>query len=486
MDRRPRTRRMGDRPDDRRVRRPRRRARRGLPSDRRPMRLLRGDGPLIRVGHRGAAALAPENTLRSFEAALAHGVDAIEFDVLDLAGGPLVLAHSNDLAEVSHGAAAGHRARPLARRAARARAASCRRSTRRSPCSPTRGRGRARRPEAPDAGSTSSSTRSSGTASAARTVVSSFHLPSLRAVARRRRRSAIGFTYPEDRYGVVAAARAAAGDPARHARAAARVVARVPGDDRARRRGGADAAPRGRLAARRSSGRTPPARPSGPGRSTIRREVERLEAAGVDAVITNDPGSFRGRGYTAAVRRRSLAVALLSLACGAAGLLSARAPRRHRRAGDRTTTGTTTGRRRPRRRRPTDDHDDDRRPPPPPRRPPPTADDDPRRRHGRAPVLVGGLSPARRRGGARRSSRRPLTLLVGKRRCSVTPKQLGASRLRRRRDQARAPRRARRATSRSRWRRRGRVERYVRTLAKRFDRAPVDSRAAAARLEARS
>ena len=71
------------------------------------MRLLRGDGPLIRVGHRGAAALSPENTLRSFEAALAHGVDAIEFDVLDLVGGPLVLAHSNDLAEVSHGAATG-------------------------------------------------------------------------------------------------------------------------------------------------------------------------------------------------------------------------------------------------------------------------------------------------------------------------------------------------------------------------------------------
>ena len=71
------------------------------------MRLLRGEGPLIRVGHRGAAALAPENTLRSFEAALALGVDAIEFDVLDLVGGPLVLAHSNDLAEVSHGAAAG-------------------------------------------------------------------------------------------------------------------------------------------------------------------------------------------------------------------------------------------------------------------------------------------------------------------------------------------------------------------------------------------
>jgi len=37
---------------------------------------------LIRVGHRGAAALAPANTLASFDAALAVGVDMIEFDVL--------------------------------------------------------------------------------------------------------------------------------------------------------------------------------------------------------------------------------------------------------------------------------------------------------------------------------------------------------------------------------------------------------------------
>ena len=40
--------------------------------------------------------LAPENTLRAFEAALACGVDAIEFDVLVPADGPLVLGHSLD------------------------------------------------------------------------------------------------------------------------------------------------------------------------------------------------------------------------------------------------------------------------------------------------------------------------------------------------------------------------------------------------------
>ena len=63
------------------------------------MRLRRSDGGLIRVGHRGAAKLAPENTLHSFEAALEHGVDAIEFDVLDAGPGPLVLGHS--LAELA-------------------------------------------------------------------------------------------------------------------------------------------------------------------------------------------------------------------------------------------------------------------------------------------------------------------------------------------------------------------------------------------------
>ena len=74
----------------------------------------RDSGPL-RIGHRGAAALAPENTLRSFRAAHEVGVDLIEFDVLALDGGELVVAHSDDLCEVSHGAASGPvRSRSLA------------------------------------------------------------------------------------------------------------------------------------------------------------------------------------------------------------------------------------------------------------------------------------------------------------------------------------------------------------------------------------
>ena len=48
---------------------------------------------LKRVGHKGADLIAPGNTIESFEAALHHGVDMIEFDVLRLRDGHLVLAH---------------------------------------------------------------------------------------------------------------------------------------------------------------------------------------------------------------------------------------------------------------------------------------------------------------------------------------------------------------------------------------------------------
>jgi glycerophosphoryl diester phosphodiesterase len=44
-------------------------------------------------GHRGARALAPENTLPGLACALAIGVDALEFDVTLAADGSLILAH---------------------------------------------------------------------------------------------------------------------------------------------------------------------------------------------------------------------------------------------------------------------------------------------------------------------------------------------------------------------------------------------------------
>lgn len=46
-----------------------------------------------RIGHGGASALAPANTLESFDAALAVGVDMVEFDVRPWRG-ELVLAHT--------------------------------------------------------------------------------------------------------------------------------------------------------------------------------------------------------------------------------------------------------------------------------------------------------------------------------------------------------------------------------------------------------
>jgi glycerophosphoryl diester phosphodiesterase len=57
------------------------------------MELLRGARGVVRVGHRGAAALAPENSLAAIEAAAASGVDAVELDVLH----GLVVAHGPEV-----------------------------------------------------------------------------------------------------------------------------------------------------------------------------------------------------------------------------------------------------------------------------------------------------------------------------------------------------------------------------------------------------
>ena len=56
----------------------------------------RAPGAMRRVGHKGAGHIAPGNTFDSFAAALAHGVDMIEFDVLSEhrdGSGELLLAH---------------------------------------------------------------------------------------------------------------------------------------------------------------------------------------------------------------------------------------------------------------------------------------------------------------------------------------------------------------------------------------------------------
>ena len=47
------------------------------------------------MGHRGASALAPENTIEALELAVELGCDMLEFDVIPLRSGTLVLAHSD-------------------------------------------------------------------------------------------------------------------------------------------------------------------------------------------------------------------------------------------------------------------------------------------------------------------------------------------------------------------------------------------------------
>jgi glycerophosphoryl diester phosphodiesterase len=58
---------------------------------------------MLVVGHRGASGRAPENTLASFEEAIALGVDAIELDVHLSRDGHLVVIHDQNLARTTSG-----------------------------------------------------------------------------------------------------------------------------------------------------------------------------------------------------------------------------------------------------------------------------------------------------------------------------------------------------------------------------------------------
>ena len=268
VDRRPRAGRMGDRPDDRRVRRARRRARRGLPADATAaMRLLRADGRLIRVGHRGAARLAPENTLRSFEAALEHGVDAIEFDVLDAGPGPLVLGHS--LAELGPEPATLDDALDFLAGRDVALHVDLKLTTRLDEVAAALDR--------------------HGVAE--RAVVSSFHLPSLQAIAAHAPQLPIGFTYPEDRYGV--SKRRALKPAIRLGTLALRraIVTRIPAMIA---RAGAQALMLQHAVVSPAAVARAHAAGAAVWAWTVDDidELSRLDAAGVDAVITNDPRLF--------------------------------------------------------------------------------------------------------------------------------------------------------------------------------------------------
>ena len=55
------------------------------------------------IGHRGAAALAPENTWAAFDVALDLGVDAVETDIHATSDGVLVLIHDATLDRTTNG-----------------------------------------------------------------------------------------------------------------------------------------------------------------------------------------------------------------------------------------------------------------------------------------------------------------------------------------------------------------------------------------------
>ena len=52
---------------------------------------------MLRIGHRGARAYAPENTLASFKKAIEIGVDAVELDVRKTKDNQLVVIHDADV-----------------------------------------------------------------------------------------------------------------------------------------------------------------------------------------------------------------------------------------------------------------------------------------------------------------------------------------------------------------------------------------------------
>jgi glycerophosphoryl diester phosphodiesterase len=253
--------------------------------------LWREGQPYLRIGHRGAATLAPENTLESFRAAIDAGVDMIEFDVLDLKGGPLVLAHSDHLDEVSHGAARG-RVRGQSLEALRAVA----------PNLPTFDEALAFFvEEAPGIGlhvDLKLRSRLDEVARAIvrhgleeRTVIGGFHVPSLRAVGRAAPHVRVGITYPEDRLSISRKPYLWPIVSLGLASMRASVPLRVP---RLARRVGATAV----MLEHRLVTEKAVARAHALGLPVLAwtvdepGDLERVVAAGVDGVITNDPRIF--------------------------------------------------------------------------------------------------------------------------------------------------------------------------------------------------
>ncbi|MEJ2272462.1 MAG: glycerophosphodiester phosphodiesterase family protein, partial [Candidatus Bathyarchaeota archaeon] len=58
---------------------------------------------MLKIGHRGAKAYEPENTLRSFRKAIELGVNAIELDVRKTKDNELVVIHNEELNKTTNG-----------------------------------------------------------------------------------------------------------------------------------------------------------------------------------------------------------------------------------------------------------------------------------------------------------------------------------------------------------------------------------------------
>ena len=58
---------------------------------------------VLRIGHRGAAGHAPENTLASIEKAIALGADLVELDVQRTRDGYLVIIHDKTVDRTTDG-----------------------------------------------------------------------------------------------------------------------------------------------------------------------------------------------------------------------------------------------------------------------------------------------------------------------------------------------------------------------------------------------
>jgi glycerophosphoryl diester phosphodiesterase len=259
--------------------------------------LRRDPGRPLWIGHRGAPVLAPENTIASLERAVAHGVDVVEIDVLDTHDGELVLAHADDLHEVSHGLARG-----------RVRTQTLDRLRRVAPSLPTLDEALAfLAAHAPETG-LQLDLKARGFERHVvealrrhdllrRTFVSSFHRPSLGVLRALEPGLPLGLTYPQDRHGV---SRRRAMRPL-IAAAAAAVRRALPYRIEAwlARTGAAAATLHWAILSRAAIERC-----HAHGAAAIAWTVDdphlasRLIKAGVDGIVTNDPRIFQGLSTT--------------------------------------------------------------------------------------------------------------------------------------------------------------------------------------------